>query len=507
MNKETPLYFAADTAAVPDSAVSTIRAWLSTVPLPVQALNQSVSVTANYDSTLVIGKKRKALIEGPPPEPSTCNNSTDVKFEQKQFTILLGESKYYYVVENGDEIEIKDDGDFANPPTNRLPGATFDDLVAANGSEKNPIYWEYKKPDGTDLPQGMVRLIGRYWEEEKTFKATVTAHANGKDASIDVEVKKPTVLGNLDLTDVARHSIVRDVFGKDFNLDSMIIQYAGKYGIPPQIIKGQMQKETAFNPAWRYEPFEDIRIQNSKDLTEKYFDVDMPFVIDVTSMGAGDKPDLHTNESPSDYVDTSTKIGVFVVEYWFSRYVRRHTGDAPDTIIGSTSLTKRWKEIYDQIKKNKPKIIDSDARTQAHNKLKNEIQDSKSHIGKSFDNIAQTRKITSYGFVQMMYTTATGERFNLENNDCYSPTQIYYIDQNDEHIFPEKLNEQGFLLPRYCDFLWKKLNFTSTSCLPTDNWTDGFEAKWKAALRNYNLGEAGYAGDVMANAENYLPVK
>jgi hypothetical protein len=81
VNKETPLYFVADTAAVPDSAVSTIRAWLSTVPLPVQALNQSVSVTANSDTALVIGKKRKALIGGPPPpEPSLCDNSADVKF-------------------------------------------------------------------------------------------------------------------------------------------------------------------------------------------------------------------------------------------------------------------------------------------------------------------------------------------------------------------------------------------------------------------------------------------
>jgi hypothetical protein len=337
-----------------------------------------------------------------------------------------------------------------------------------------------------------------------------------------IEVKKPRLLGDPNLTDEQRHTLVKDVFANpdennlNLNLDELIIKYAGENGIPPQIIKSQMQKETYFKPAWRYEPFWDLKIQYGKK-ADNYFSDDMPFVVTDASMGLGDKPSLHLNEQPSEYIDTPTKISAFVVQYWYDRYVRRHTGEKPDTIVGSKQLTYRWKELYDKIKHDPTmKTNDVNARMQAHNTLLLEIQDKKNRIGKAFDIIAQTRKVTSYGFIQMVYITAADNKFFKETDNRYGLTDITsYVDQLDETQYPEKLNEQIFFMPRYCDFLLKQLNSFFPGRIPSSEWsttigkitTIGFESNWKLALQKYNKGEKDYGKNVTLNANNFMPTK
>jgi hypothetical protein len=93
--------------------------------------------------------------------------------EELDYFLLLGESKYYYAVEdeNG-ELVVKDDGDPAHPPSNRVQNVVFS--VQKTEGDKLGVYWEKKYPlwDGdtfkvmADLLAGMIRLVGRYWKEE-----------------------------------------------------------------------------------------------------------------------------------------------------------------------------------------------------------------------------------------------------------------------------------------------------------------------------------------------------
>ena len=59
----------------------------------------------------------------------------------------------------------------------------------------------------------------------------------------------------------------------------------------------------------------------------------------------------------------------------------------------------------------------------------------------------------------------------------------------------------GKLVPEF------ELNFTFTGATPSSQWDDGFEARWKAALKKYNPGENTYGKDVLSNAERFLPSK
>jgi hypothetical protein len=430
--------------------------------------------------------------------------------------ILLGETKYYYAVLENSTLKIKE------TTSPQLPtGAISDDVWGTNptravldqskSGRRLGAYWEKEKPipDGTgNLPRGMIRLVDRYWHVDSLYKVKLSASSGGESANIVVEVKKPVRLvaagQNPDYINV------KDVFAdpggpNNLNLDSLIIKFAGENGIPPQNIKGQMLKETTFRPAWRYEPFKDIEYQN-KETGKRYFGTNMPFVVDATSMGTGDWPSLHTNVSPTPYINTPVTIGGFATEHW-DRYVSHKSGNEPDKIIGSSALTKEWKKLYDEEKKKKQS--DDKARVAAHTRLKNELLDADTDLGEQFSIVAQTRKVTSYGFIQMMYITAVDSRFFKETDGRYAPTGTRYVDQNDEHMFPEKLNEQDFFMPRYCDFLLKKLNIAilgnTPGRIPFYEWEDGFNARWKSAIKMYNLGEANYATDVLNNAMLFVP--
>jgi hypothetical protein len=427
---------------------------------------------------------------------------------------LLGESKYYRAKLDPNDYDnlIIIESESSDPKLGKGDSRViFEDPKIADdaiNNDKIGVYWDYLKPDGTGLDDGVIRVIGRYWKQDTTYKIKLHAvlRANGRTGTIEIEVKKPSKLGDT-------HNTVTDVFGRtNINLDELIIKFSGEYGIPPQIIKGQMQKESSpFTPAWRYEPFQDIKIQRDKNLTKKYFGKNMPFVVDNTSvshpMGSGDMPTSHSNEDPNPYLPMPIKMSTYTVAHWFDVYVQRHT-DKPDIILLGKTFSKHWLDLYMEIKNNKStKISDADARTKAHDIFKQEIQDKASDIGKSFDRIAQTRKVTSYGLTQMMYITAADNRFDYDHYRCRNRSATHYVNQNDEQIYPEKLNEQDFLLPCYCDLLWKSLNFTFNTCIPDGNWQGGFETKWEKALIKYHGGDITdtYGKSVLTNSQNFKP--
>jgi hypothetical protein len=425
-------------------------------------------------------------------------------FVQKKNTILLGETKYYQAKKDPQDptkIILAELVKTSQATEQDFSTVTFS--VTTVSGDKLGAYWGMRDEENTPLRSDIIRLVGRYWKSpdasgNNTYQVNLTANAGSRTGAKVIEVTKPAKLGN-------SHSTVTDVFGRGgISLDSLIIQFAGIYGIPPQVIKGQMRKEGAdFRPAWRYEPFLDARIQGGRN-ANRYFSTDLPFVVDATTMGTGDLPNNHTNEDPKPYVGTPAQIGTYAAAHW-SDYVQNHSGSTPDSIIGSSVLTQRWRELYSEIKNDKTKkTSDHDARIQVHNALKLEIQDRKNKIGKLFDIIAQTRKVTSYGLTQMMYITAADNFFDNNHYECYDPSTTRYVNQNDAHTYPEKLNEQNFLMTPYCEYQWKLLNFTFTGCIPDGDWQGGFEAKWENALVKYN-GAGDYGRSVLSNAQDFKP--
>jgi len=373
------------------------------------------------------------------------------------------------------------------------------------------VYYEKKDEEGTDLRSDILRVIGRYWKEVKSDKdkyiVRIKATSPGRSGEIQVQVNRPDMLGDPNLTDDARKSQVTDVSGNTLKLDDLIILYAGQTGIPPQIIKGQIEHETQFQPSWRYEPFTDLNVQKDRSIggtRDRYLAASLPFNI-VSGQTITGLPSSHTNVHPTPYNTTPQGIGDFLVAYWSSRYVKKGNGSDPDTIIASPELTQRWSELYDSFQEwdNIEDVPDDQLRKAVHVRLKAEVLDGTAD--KDYTLTAQTRKMTSYGFIQMMYIKAVDSWFK-ETGSLYAAEGSSYVDKTDGSLYPEKLNEQNFLFPRYVDLTLQHLRASLPgSLIPQANWQDGFEKAWTKALKKYNPGESNYGKAVMGSSNNYLP--
>ncbi|HKZ39934.1 MAG TPA: hypothetical protein VJ044_03180, partial [Candidatus Hodarchaeales archaeon] len=323
-------------------------------------------------------------------------------------------------------------------------------------------------------------------------------------------------------------SLIKDVFADpngnpNLNLDSLIVKYAGENGIPPQLVKGQIEQESSFRPAWRYEPMKDLDYQTR--FKERFFADGLPFVKTTThALGTGDLPSNHSYVSPEqyDYSDPPKTIGGYFAANW-SKYRKRGKNGEPDSILASAELTRRFKELYKApAKLNRVNI--ENAKQSAYNELGKELLAGKTLLAQQYHRIAQTRTVTSYGVVQLMYTMTIdkGGTFNAETGDRYALTGTQYMDKLDEHEFPEKLNEHGTTMPIYSDRLLRNLNLILAGArIPPSQWTgsrvtthhdgtkitktfDGFEANWKASLYYFNPG-GNYGNEVVQKSQAYLP--
>jgi len=434
-------------------------------------------------------------------------------------SILLGESRYYYVQEVHGNYIIKDTTLATYTPA--IACTDWNVNIYENKTDGRPngqklgVYWETEKPiygtNNINLALGLIRLVGRYWTQDSVYNVMLSTTYNGKELTKIIEVKKPDILGNPGLTDTERHTYIKDVKNQDLWLDETIFKYAGKWGIPPQIIKGQIEKETSFRNIWRYEPFKDIEIQDNITLKKQYFKTGMPFIVTESSMG-GDLPASHTNEYPNPYSPIVVRSS-YVNANWFGKYVQRHTGEKPDKILGASylGLNNRWINYYSQIKLENKNISDEEARSLAHDSLKSYIQDPKNKIGKKFNDYAQTRVVTSYGLIQMMYTTAVTTPFS-ETGSEYGNPGSFYMNRSQSSLYPEMLNEYEWFFPRYVDLTLKNLRKTlgDVNILPDNNWTDGYESVWIYTLQRYNPGDTNnekdplYGIDILKRTKNYI---
>jgi hypothetical protein len=438
------------------------------------------------------------------------SNTFGIGYVKIEHTILLGQTKYYYATQdpnNSNNLIIQETT--TEPPAlgaGGIASARFDDPVAADGSEKNPVYWEKKWPEynGTQfqqmdkLPDGMIRLVGRYWEQGKTFKTTLTAHtSDGKSGSIVIEVKKPSRLGG-------QYAKAKDVFDSELSIDSVCIRYAGLYGIPPQLIKGQMEEEAAtynfggdigigFAPSYRYEPYTeqfDPRIRERK--TNPFFviltDVNDPPIPNHQYVQV--IPYIYPNRYVWDVIYDHSQLVNDIPDASHRAYGIRTYENTMNFGPYTTIQTK-----YDNYLKDYEKFLPLQQAAPLANArmvtfLRDEWDGGVPNGPKGLKNIvAQTRIASSYGLLQMLYRTALGIRY-----------------REDISHLPENLNVTETMMSLSIPYQKSLLiDGIGASIESVGNWPDGFEKSlYDFVYANWNK-RSTYNDEVFQKSRNYLP--
>jgi hypothetical protein len=514
-----PVKFIADSTFNADSAVVTILAY-PVEPDPNASVSNSGKTVAGDGKTVANAASKqqyvmKALSNQCPPEPP------EVDVEIKPFTILLGETRYYYVKSFNDKLNIFQTSDPTSNPGVGAIGFTVDKYVnpkETNLGKKMGVYWEEQYPEnsGNDftgmkaLPPGMIRLIGRYWTSDSVYKIVLTAKevATGNTISRIIEVKRPDKLGDDygPLTDdgTVRRTSVKDVEGNVYNLDNIIITQAGKYGIPPQIIKADIQQESSFQPGYRWEPFVDADIQIQDDPTSKYMDDDFRYKKTSTDEGTPEVPTDHTNVIPLHYPqkDYST-IWERLFKYSYTLNAITTSNQYPISLWFRDKAINGWNDHYNEKLKDLKKEgveDDQEAVDFANDWLRDDYQE-----GIMSEGIAQTRTAATYGLMQLQYFTAVDQRGYLFER--IAGTQNY---------LPEYLNiaetNLTYAVPYLLSLVDDELEAKGDEQGKTYAWSQGFEKTLLVALNRYN-GKSGkkqrytwhYGFDVFKKVYQYLP--
>jgi hypothetical protein len=425
--------------------------------------------------------------------------------------ILLGETKYYYATEASGQLTIHE------TTLPQLPsGAVGTDIWGANpvsvviadtgkSGRKMGVYWEKEKRIPTDtthnLPTGMIRLIGRYWHKDSIYTVKLTTGNYTPQTGLGIEVKKPSRLGNSQYAIDRRFS--RDVFDHPIDIDSICIFYGGLYGIPPQLIKGQMEKESryianfGFSPAYRYEPYtaqfwDEVRNRRNN-----------PFFI--TNSICTPEPPNHQHVRDINYFTEVQSVWNVIINH---SQLMNDIPDDPHRLYGIRTYSdtmnfepyERPMNIYhaflshyqDELGLELQEAADS-ARNRMIVFLRDEWDYHVPRNNKGLINVtAQTRIASSYGLLQPMYTKALLFGYQENNNNL-----------------PELLNVTDTMMVVAMRYQKEKLRrFVGASGEDNNNsWTDGYEngffrgvyPRWNRILS--------YPTEVFRNSRNYQPQK
>ncbi|MCA2004603.1 MAG: hypothetical protein LDL01_02300 [Ignavibacterium sp.] len=451
---------------------------------------------------------------------SVIYKDADVKVEKK-YEILLGETKYYQARYLNGKLVI----DELLGPNLWNGGLTYDvwgenPVTIVEGDKPGVgVYWEKEKPvwEGTtitgNLAKGLIRLVGRYWEEGKTYKVKLTARTqNGDEASIVIEVKKPSKLGN-------NIAWSKDVFGNDLNIDELCIKWSGKLGIPPQFIKGQMRRETSshypFYPTYLYEPWT-TQFKAFKDdkslITNPFFVQENTTTFNPTTPNHSNVKDYHYPTEPvsvwymienySTIVHTSPPGG------WRKYGERQATKNSSkeDGVLYFYGVYETPQSIYNKYKKeayNKYKVkeyplkeplANNEARENFIKFFRDEWDGGVSGNRKGLKNIkAQTRIAASYGLLQLTYPTAIGGAVNYPINLENLPEEL---------LETENIKWAFNLLTYYInDALKSQMD-------KNGNWQEGLEGTYLNRIwKSWNKFKPGYPEEVLRFSNNYKPGK
>ncbi len=300
--------------------------------------------------------------------------------KKEEIGILLGETKYFQAKRNTvtGEMKIEEILPDANGVPQRKTGIengwewlTSDvwgeNPVSVVEGDKLGVYWEKEKPvwvgitNKGNLQKGLIRLVGKYWEEGKTYKVKLTAKTqNGDESSIVVVVKKPSKLGN-------NVVISKDVFGNDLNIDELCIEWGGKLGIPPQFIKGQMRRETSSNypfyPTYLYEPWTtQFEVQNL--FTNPFFVPENATSFNPPTPNHSNVKDYHYPTEPATVWELIEKYSTIVYSSppggWRKYGERRATKNSSkkDGVLYFYNVYKTPQNKYNELKRDADKKYD-----------------------------------------------------------------------------------------------------------------------------------------------------
>lgn len=438
-----------------------------------------------------------------------------VPTENEAIEILLGETKYFAVkkkevngvVEKIEIVEIETEyGVEPVFPVNAGEGWQWIDQssvwptepVTKTEGEKVGVYWEKEKPvwNGStkkgNLKNGIIRLVGRYWEEGKTSKVELkTSKIGEKEASISIEVKKPAKLGPNTVRGLTFINF-KDVFGEPQVINDYCIKNSGKEGIPPQLIKAQGFRESKFSPSYRYEPWIDINYQ--KYHWDRYFNENNTFVVTETSMGTGISiPSNHSNVGDANYFFFPTKCAEVIARdlrtrYWVTNDYRCVNDDE------GHDITEQFRKYF--ISPNISPKEEEKAIARAIDSVKQDLRDGKL-IRYNF--IAQSRIVASYNPFQQTYYNAVDWELH----------EFRFTEQN---YTPEMLNEPNHLFATYVSRIKKVFTgnvskkFPNSVDFESNNWLLGYEGTWYDYQKTYN-GKKEYRNDIMQLYKIFVPTK
>lgn len=383
------------------------------------------------------------------------------------------------------------------------------------------------KPVVSELKSGLIRVVGRYWEEGKTYSTELTAKIPDSDisAKATIEVIKPDKLGDkynriYDFPDKAGNL-------KEWNLDSLIISFAGKEGIMPQIVKGIIRCESVIQkgtskikPSYRYEIFSDGYgyLRNyGLDSTSIYWI--------KSEVDEGNPPIPNHGEV---WLGSSTKFDKypgyqtgweFLQKYkHLYYYTRKEVDDSyTDSSLVGVCLTayktqnKKINTFREKFEDELSKKIEDQVqlkdtiRTLIHNSYEKYLKDSINVYGEGglSNMICQTRLFASYGLMQLTYNSGTDIDMELGED-------LFYYPPNDKEFLPEFINvpdiniKYGILHLKYKlrQFALGKIKFKET-----DTWdkNHALEKSYWIALRKYN-GKYTYPNKVFSFSKLYVPL-
>jgi hypothetical protein len=113
----------------------------------------------------------------------------------KPSDIRLGETKYYTAQPDPDQFSNLIITESSSPDLgDGDERVIFEDPQIADDAVNNDtvgVYWDYMKPDTTGLDNGVIRLIGKRWKPDTTYKVKLHAVLKelGREGAIEIEVK------------------------------------------------------------------------------------------------------------------------------------------------------------------------------------------------------------------------------------------------------------------------------------------------------------------------------
>jgi hypothetical protein len=420
-------------------------------------------------------------------------------------TILLGETKYFRARNHPTQADRLIIEETAEP---ELDGAIAEDVwvsdpvavVSGDGhGRKMGVYWEKEKPilgDTTNLlPRGLIRVVGRYWHPDSVYKVKLSANYQGRQGRVTLEVLQPSRLGDGQLAERFRTGIT--VNSVRYNIDSVCIHWGGLHGFPPQHIKGQYSSESVYDdalqavaPAYRYEPWTAEFSDAVRNERLGHFWVD-------TDMGTGDPVPNHANTRYMSYVNTPHSVWYFIEQYstvvfnqspagyvLFGRF-QQATGRL--TFPNYRRPTREYSRIRRGIYRNLN--LDPSVENQQANLLARQtfIQYmSAEYLGGLTNRPAQSRIASSYGPLQIMYTTALERDYG---RGAQAP--------------PEYLNVLDTFFPFAMDHM---LSLLRRQTQADHNWNRGWESTIRSVYGGWNT-RAAYPGEVMTAAQSFPPIR